>query len=86
MSLGGGGGRSRNAFEVGAVAPSTAKAWNQRAPSVQCGANPLLLPGAPGDQGLNRGTGRAVMTCLFPLRQKIEKGKLSVFGEWISNR
>lgn len=44
MSLGGGGG-SRNAFEVGAVAPST-KALHQRAPSVQRGANPLLQQGA----------------------------------------
>lgn len=45
MSLGRGGG-SRNTFEVGTVAPSTAKALPQRAPSVQRGANPLLLQGA----------------------------------------
>lgn len=71
---------------MGAVAPSTAKASNKRAAPVQCGANPLLLRGAAGEQRLNWGTGTAVMTCLFPLRQKTEKGKLSVFGEWIRNR
>lgn len=36
-------------------------------------------------KGLKCRTGRAVVTCLFPLRQKTEKGKLSIFGEWIRN-